>query len=149
MFKGLNKKYPLIGLAAGMALLVFYFLILSLVSGWSFTGVQFRENWYWILGLSSGFGIQIGIFTFLRDQKARLSGKAVAASGSASTLAMISCCSHYLVNVLPIIGISGLAAIVGQYQTEIFVFGIVSNLAGVGYLVIKLMKFKKEKHEKI
>lgn len=141
----LNKKYPLIGGASGATLLVFYFLILTFVSGWGFAKIQFFQNWYWILGLTLGFGIQIGIFSFLRDQKTRLSAKAVAASGSASTLAMISCCSHYLVNILPIIGISGLAAIIGQYQTEIFIIGAISNLAGIGYMVNKLFKFQKNK----
>ena len=75
--------------------------------------------------------------------RAATSGKVVVASGTTSTVAMISCCTHYLVNVLPIIGVSGLAAIIGQYQTEIFWVGLISNALGIAYLSGKLIKFKK------
>ncbi|MDO8504208.1 MAG: hypothetical protein Q7S60_06045 [bacterium] len=138
-------KYIVIGIIGSSGLLGFYFLILSLVSGWSFARIQFFENWYWILGLSSGFGIQIAIFTYLKNQKAKLSAGVVTASGGTSALAMVSCCSHYLINILPIIGVSGLAAIIGQYQTEFFIIGAVSNLAGIGYLINKAMKLRENK----
>jgi len=57
---------------------------------------------------------------------------------------MISCCAHYLVNILPIIGISGLAVFIGQYQTELFIAGALSNLLGITYLANKLIKLKKQ-----
>jgi len=47
---------------------------------------------------------------------------------------MVSCCTHYLVNLLPVLGATGLVGFVGQYQAELFWFGIASNLAGVAYL---------------
>lgn len=138
------KKSIIFGLLAMMLLLSFYFAILYLVSGWDFTKIQFKDTWYWIVSLSAGFGIQIGIFTYLRVMhRAATSGKVVVASGTTSTVAMISCCTHYLVNVLPIIGVSGLAAIIGQYQTEIFWVGLISNALGIAYLSGKLIKFKK------
>lgn len=132
------------GAGAATALIVLYFSILTLVSGWNFTQSQFSENWYWIIVLSFGFGTQIALFTYLRARhREQVSAKVVAASGTTSTIAMISCCSHYLVNVLPVIGISGLVAVVGQYQTELFGLGIFLNLLGIVYLFNKLMKFKK------
>lgn len=138
-------KSILKGIAGMAALLIFYFLVLTLVSGWDFTLVQFFQNWYWIIGLSFGFGIQIALFTYLRTLKSQLSGKIVAASGTTSGIAMISCCSHYLVNILPVIGISGLVAIIGQYQTELFLLGLISNLAGISYFTNKLIRFSKNK----
>ena len=142
---GLNsKKSIIIGFAAGLSLLGIYFLILSLVSGWDFSLSQFKGNWYWIIGLTTGFGTQIGIFTYLRAlHRAQVSGKIVVASGTTSTIAMISCCAHYLVNILPVIGISGLAVFLGQYQTELFIVGAVSNLAGISYLLSKAKKIKQ------
>ena len=137
------KKSILWGVMAAIALMLLYFLILSLVSGWDFTLSQFSENWYWIIALSIGFGTQIALFTYLRDlHRGQVSAKVVAASGATSTIAMISCCSHYLINVLPVIGISGLVAVIGQYQTELFWVGIVSNLLGIIYMTNKLIKFK-------
>ncbi len=131
-------KYIVIGITGSFGLLGFYFLILSLVSGWNFAKIQFLENWYWIIGLSFGFGVQIGLFYYLRALRSRMSGKMVAVSGTTSGMAMIACCSHYLVNIIPLIGIAGFAAIIGQYQTEFFIIGAVSNIAGIVYLISKL-----------
>ncbi len=143
----LIKKPVIFGLAAAALLLSFYFVILNLVSGWQFTKIQFTDNWYWIISLSIGFGIQIGLFTYLKaTHKAAVSGKVVAASGTTSTVAMVSCCAHYLVNILPVIGVSGLAAIIGQYQTELFWLGLISNIFGIAYLVRKVIQSKN--HEK-
>ena len=56
------------------------------------------------------------------------------ATGTTSSVAMVSCCTHYLVNLLPVLGATGLMSIVGQYQIELFWFGIASNLAGIAYI---------------
>src|SRR3990167_5230588 len=132
----INKKFIIMGFVAGLSLLGVYFLILNLVSGWEFTKIQFKGNWYWIVGLAAGFGTQVGLFTYLRAlHRAKVSGKIIAASGTTSAIAMISCCAHYLVNILPVIGISGLAVFLGRYQMELFVVGAISNLAGIFYLL--------------
>lgn len=140
-----NQTYKSIfwGILAATLLLSFYFLILNLISGWAFAKNQFDDNWYWIIGLSAGFGAQIFLFTYLRAlHRRQVSVKAVAVSGTTSTVAMISCCAHYLVNILPVIGISGLVTIIGQYQTWLFAIGLISNLLGLAYLINKLFKFK-------
>ena len=62
------------------------------------------------------------------------SGKVMAATGTTSGAAMVSCCTHYLVNVLPVLGATRLVSLVGQYQVELFWFGIASNLAGIAYI---------------
>lgn len=132
------------GAIASIILLALYFSALTLISGQNFARIQFLENWYWIISLSAGFGVQIALFTYLRSlHRQKVSAKVVAASGTTSTVAMISCCAHYLVNILPVIGISGAVALIGQYQTELFWLGIVSNLIGIAYMLRKLMIFKK------
>ncbi|MDP3987546.1 MAG: hypothetical protein Q8P80_00175 [Candidatus Levybacteria bacterium] len=138
------KKSVLFGMLGGLGLLGFYFVILTLVSGWSFTLEQFDDNWYYVIALSAGFGVQIGLYTYLRQAHHKnSSGKVVAASGTTSTVAMIACCSHYLVNVLPIIGITGFVTIVSQYQTQLFWVGIAANLLGIGYMVRKVLGLSK------
>ena len=132
------------GTAAAFFLLVVYFTILSLVSGWDFSQSQFFRFWYFIVGLAVGFGIQIGLFNWLKSAiKEKATGRVVAISGTTSTIVMISCCSHYLANILPIIGLSGFLALVGQYQIELFWLGLLANLAGIGYLSGKIVKFQK------
>ena len=123
------------GLAATTILLSLYFGVLTLVSGWSFTVQQFSDYWLFIVALAVGFGIQVGLFYYLRRAAhASASGKVMVATGATSGAAMLSCCTHYLVNLLPVLGATGLMSFVGQYQVELFWFGIASNLAGVTYL---------------
>ncbi len=129
------------GISAGLILLAFYFLILSLVSGWSYALLQFSSYWYFILALSIGFSIQVGLYVYLRTRVAeKAAGNVVAVSGATSSLAMISCCSHYLINILPIIGTAGVITLISQYQTQIFWFGILANLIGIFYIIAKIRK---------
>ena len=130
------------GLASTAILLSFYFGILTLVSGWSFTVQQFDDYWPFIVALAFGFGIQVGLFLYLRRAiHAAASGKVMVATGATSGAAMVSCCTHYLVNLLPVLGATGLVSFVGQYQVELFWFGIASNLAGIAYIGRRVVSF--------
>lgn len=61
-------------------------------------------------------------------------------AGATSTGAMISCCTHYLTNVLPVLGATGLVALVAQYQSELFWVGILFNVAGMFYVGRKVIE---------
>lgn len=130
------------GLIATGALLGLYFGVLALVSGWSFTLDQFAQYWPFIVTLAIGFGIQVGLFVYLRRAvRAAASAKVVAATGTTSGAAMVSCCTHYLVNLAPALGATGLISFVGEYQTELFWFGIAANLAGIAYIGSRVRSF--------
>lgn len=128
------------GTIAASLLLAVYFLVLTAVSGWEFTLDQFKQYWYFIVTLAVGFGVQIALYLRLRHVTLHGggSGKVVAVSGGTSTAAMISCCTHYLVNVLPVLGATGIVALVAQYQTQLFWVGLAFNAAGVVYVGRKL-----------
>ena len=130
----------LYGVVAFALLLGMYALVLTLVSGEEFLRSQFVQFWYFVLTLAVGFGVQVGLYTRLRRVKRHDSGsgKVVAVSGGTSTAAMISCCAHYITNVLPVLGATGLVALVAQYQTELFWVGLVFSLAGIVYVGRKL-----------
>lgn len=129
-------------------LLAVYFLAVSLISGRAFALEQFSRFWYFIVSLAFGFGVQIGLYTYLKNAIHRGASKGiVAVSGTTSTVAMLSCCAHYLANILPIIAASGVIALIGQYQTQLFWVGLASNAFGIAYIANKLIKFSKnEKH---
>lgn len=137
------------GSLAFLLLLAVYFGALTLVSGWSFTVSQFTQFWYYILLLAAGFGLQVALFIRLRDlvQLSKHSKTVIAASGTTSTAAMISCCAHYLANVAPVLGATGLVAFAAQFQVELFWIGLLSNAAGIAYVGNKVFKATKE-HEK-
>ena len=124
------------GVLASSALLAIYFLVLTLVSGWQFAWEQFFSFWYFIISLALGFGIQFGLYTYLKKRTG--SGKVLATSGATSTAAMISCCAHYLTNVLPILGITGVIAFISQYQVRFFWVGLFFNLLGIAYMANKV-----------
>lgn len=130
------------GAVGSLILLAAYFAILTLVSGWGFTLEQFREFWYFVVALAIGFGLQIALYVRLRQvtRHTDASGKVMAVSGATSTGAMISCCTHYLVNVLPVLGATGVVALVAQYQVELFWVGIAFNLAGLFYIGRKTLQ---------
>src|SRR3990172_9582039 len=102
------------GFLAATLLLIFYFATVTLISGWDFAQSQFAKFWYFILTLSLGFGIQVGLYTYLRNsiRRKNISARVLTISGSTSGAAMISCCSHYLANILPIVGISGFVTLI-------------------------------------
>ncbi|OGD89473.1 hypothetical protein A3J17_05150 [Candidatus Curtissbacteria bacterium RIFCSPLOWO2_02_FULL_40_11] len=125
-------------------LLIFYFSIVTLISGWQFAQDQFSKFWYFILVLAFGFGIQIGLYSYLKSAiHQNISAKILATSGTTSTAAMISCCAHYLVNVLPILGVSGVITLISQYQVQFFWVGLIFNFAGITYMAGKVYQFSK------
>lgn len=134
-----------IGLLAAIALLTLYAVIVTTVSGWAFIAEQFSSTWYFIISLALGFGLQVGLYTYLKQSIAKrpAGGEVVAVSGATTTAAMISCCAHYLANLLPILGLVGVVTFVAQYQIELFWVGILFNLAGIAYMVKTIFKFKQ------
>lgn len=142
-------KPLLLGASAFLLMLTIYFGIVSLISGMSFTLEQFATFWYFIVSLALGFGIQVGLYAYLRKLVGQhgASGKVVAVSGTTSTAAMVSCCAHYLTNILPILGVTGILAVVAEYQVELFWLGLAFNAAGILYVASMVIKATKE-HKK-
>ncbi len=130
-------------MAASGILLGVYFAVLSLVSGWNFAQDQFSSFWYFIVSLAIGFGVQVGLYTYLRNliHGGAGGGKVLGMTGATSTAAMISCCTHYLVNLLPILGAVGMVTLAAQYQVELFWIGLLFNLGGMFSIAKRIVKF--------
>ena len=138
-----TAKPILYGTLASILLLGVYFVAVGLISEPGFAREQFFTYWYFITGLAIGFGIQVGLFVYLKNliKSGRGSGKVLGVTGAMSTATMISCCTHYLANLLPILGVVGVVTFVAQYQTELFWVGIIFNLGGIAYILNKILKF--------
>lgn len=138
------KKSVLYGITATVLLFVIFLIAVGLISDLPFLKDQLSKYWYYIIALTSGFGIQFGLYTRLKQVVRGHHGReVVAVSGSTSTVAMVSCCAHYLTNILPILGATGIAAIASQYQIKFFWVGIVFNLFGILFIAHKLKKTKR------
>lgn len=130
-------------LAAALLFLVFV-AVVSTLSGWDGFRNQFARYGPYLLALDLGFGLQVGIFAYLRRmiRQARGLTSAVAAGGTTSTLTMVSCCAHYLATAVPLLGATGLAAFVGQYQVQLFWVGLAGNAVGLAWMSTQLLRFR-------
>ena len=137
----LNTTIQLVfqGALATLFLLILYFTIVSLVSGWIFAQDQFSKFWYFIVALAFGFGIQVGQYFYLKEIVKRNVPKGMlATTGTISTAAMVSCCAHYLANILPALGAAGVITLISQYQVQLFWFGLAFNFIGITYMAGKI-----------
>ncbi len=139
------KRRPLIaGSIAADTLLVLFIVLVTAISGWSKTREQFANYWVYLVLLAIGFGVQVGMFVHLREIVRHSSKRLMAVTGSTSTVSMISCCAHYLANILPLISASGVAVFVEQYQAQFFWIGLLFNAFGI--IVIARRIAKVEQH---
>ena len=129
------------GTAAFSLLLVIYFGVLTLVSGWSFTVSQFTDYWPYIVTLALGFGTQVGLYFYLKQlsEHHHHAQHMLAATGTTSTAAMLACCAHYLTNILPVLGIVGVVSLIAQYQIQLFWISLAFNAAGLAYIGRQLL----------
>jgi YHS domain-containing protein len=132
--KSNNRPVVFGSIGVGVLLLIF-FGIVTLTNGSIGAAFQeFKRIWYWIFILASGFGFQLGLFTYLKQriaEKTTAVTAEVAASGTVTTGSMIACCAHGLVNVLPLVGVSAAAAFLATYQLPFILIGVFSNLIGI------------------
>lgn len=141
-----NKRFIIAGFAASLFLLVIYFGILSAANSFSHAVEQFGQMWYWILLLIAGFGLQVGLYFYIRAsfrlRQMINPTAAVATSGGISTGSMIACCLHHLVDVLPLMGLAAAAVFLTQYQVFFLILGILSNLIGIIIMLEIIQKHK-------
>ncbi len=132
-----NKKPVLIGIFGSLILLLIYFGILTIANSFSHAIAQFIEMGYWIVALVAGFGIQVGLYSYIRTSmhaKTAIASTEIAATGGISTGSMIACCLHHLTDVLPIIGLSA-AVFLTEYQVLFMIVGILSNFVGITFML--------------
>lgn len=140
-------KAGAVGTGGALALLASYFTLLPLAAGWPYTFDQFGRYWHFIIALAAGFGIQLGLYIYLRHlvRVCPAHGKVVAVSGTASTAAMASCCTHYLVNALPVVAATRVLALAAQYQVGLLWIGLAVNASGIVYIGSKVVVATRER----
>lgn len=128
------KKHIIIGAGAALLLMIIYLGIIALAQDWTHALEQTADLWYWVLALAVGFGIQAGLFSFIwqgvKANRAATTGS-IATSGGVSAGSMVACCAHHLSDVLPMLGLSGVAVFLTQYQVFFLVLGVLSNIIGI------------------
>ena len=137
------KRHVLIGIGAAALLLLVYAGIIIWAEGIEHVLEQTATLWYWIVALAGGFGVQAGLFSFirrgLRERKASATAS-VATSGGVSAGSMAACCAHHITDVLPVLGLSGLAVFLASYQVLFMIVGVLSNMVGITIMLESIQR---------
>jgi len=145
----LRKKYlvrrPIVfALLGSFSLLTLYFLILIFANSLQHAIQEFLRMWYWVLLLVIGFGLQIGLFIYLKGfiklRKIMGVSGSIAATGGISAGSMLACCAHHISDVIPIIGISAATIFFNKYQILFIIIGVLSNIIGITYMLKIIQK---------
>jgi hypothetical protein len=121
------------GLIAGAILLLFYLAIISIAQGVDHAIEQLSADAVFVGLITLGFGTQIALFFELRaiDRHHRGSVAVTGAGTGTSAAAMLACCAHHLVDLLPLAGLSAAAVFLDAYKTPLFLVGISLNVVGI------------------
>ncbi len=121
------------GLGAAGLLLAVYLGIIAIAQGPAHALDQLGADALFVSLIAAGFGVQIALFTELWaiDRRHRAGAAVTAAGTGTSTAAMLACCAHHLVDLLPIVGLSAFAIFLDAYRTPLFLLGIGMNLVGI------------------
>ncbi len=146
----INKKALAYGIIAGTGILLFYIFVLTAFQSYGFALYEFKRLWIWLVPLAIGFGTQLGLYTSIKHDATIKAGATT--SGTISGGSMVVCCSHYLLSIIPLIGIASLSAFTSflmTYQKAFFSIGITSSILGIGFMLRHKNKMKRDEcHEK-
>ena len=131
-------KFSLLG---SFGLLAFYYVLLLIVTkDLTHPFTQFLEFQPWMSILIIGFGVQAGLYSLLKrgfrlnPTQKKDTKVAATAGGAMSGMSMVACCAHHAVDVLPILGVTGAAIFLTEYQKKFLILGVFANALGILYM---------------
>ena len=133
------------GVLAAVALLGVYLGIISLAQGVEHALEQLGTDALFVGLIAAGFGTQIALFVELRavDRLHRSAAAVTAAGTGTSAVAMLACCAHHLVDLLPLLGLSAAAVFLNAYQTPLFLVSIGMNVIGIVVIARQLQRARR------
>ena len=137
-----RRLWPVLAGVVGAAFLTGVYLgIVTLAQGWQHAVELFWQDWFLVLPIIAGFGVQIGLYAFVRfglHAAGRGTGAMAGAGGGTSTAAMVACCAHHVTDLLPLVGLSAAATFLANYRVPFMLLGLAMNLVGIG-LALKII----------
>ncbi|HET8944633.1 MAG TPA: hypothetical protein VFO59_07620 [Dehalococcoidia bacterium] len=127
------------GIFAGLALIGLYLGLVTWAQDYGHARDLLWDDRYYVAPIAAGFGLQAGLFVYLR-RLLSLRSRACATAGTAagtgtSTAAMLACCAHHVSDALPVLGLSGVAIFLGDYRVPLMAAGIAVNVVGVLFML--------------
>jgi copper chaperone CopZ len=132
---------PLVGVLGASVLLGLYLGILSIAQSPGHALEQLAQDQVWVGLVALGFGVQLGMYAYLRliAQALKLAG-ATAMTGvgtGTSTLGMLACCAHHVTDFAPLValagasGLSGTVTFLTEWKIPLIIFGLIVNVGGI------------------
>ncbi|MBI2865265.1 MAG: heavy-metal-associated domain-containing protein [Chloroflexi bacterium] len=148
---GAIVRPAVIGFLAAALLASLYVMIVGITQDFAHAFDLMTTDWYFVIPIVVGFGVQIGLFAYVRGvmklRKGARSAKAFAGAGTGtSTVSMIACCAHHLTDVLPVLGLSGAAVFLNDNRDPFMAVGIATNLLGIAVMVRLIRKVHSHAH---
>lgn len=122
------------GALASAGLVLFFVVVVAGASGsWEHLADQVRQDWYYLVAIVTGFGVQVALLSELRRRHRLRPGAATAggAGAGASGVGMVACCAHHLADLAPFLGATGAAVFLTDYRVAFMILGIIVTAAGV------------------
>jgi len=140
-----SARSVLIGLAGAAALLGVYLAIISVAQGLTHAVEQLGADAFFVGLIAIGFGTQVGLFAELWaiDRRHRAGAAVTVAGTGTSAAAMLACCAHHLVDLLPIVGLSAAAVFLDAYKTPLFLVSIAINVVGIVVIARQLRRARR------
>ena len=132
----------LYGTLASVGLLALYGIVMTALGGVNAAVSQFFALWYFMLPLAAGFGIQVGLYTKLKQAIRQKSHASLATSGTSAGVGMLACCAHHATDVLPFLGLSAATVWFARYQIPILMASLTINAVGILVMVRHVRKIQ-------
>ena len=133
------------GVVGAAVLLGLYLGIVSLAQGIEHALEQLATDALFVGLITVGFGTQITLFAELRvlDRRHRAAAAVTVAGTGTSAAAMLACCAHHLVDLLPLVGLSAAAVFLDAYKTPLLFVGIGMNIIGIVVIARQLQRARR------
>lgn len=123
-----------------------YMAIVTWAQGWEHALELLAQDLWLVVPIITGFGIQVGLFVYLKMATRASARGATALAGAGtgtSTLGMVACCAHHVTDVLPLVGLSAAAAFLANYKVPFMLAGLTTNAIGIFITVRTIRNFRR------
>lgn len=135
----------LFGIAGALALVGLYLGIVTWAQGAEHAFELLWDDRFFVGAIALGFGAQVGMFSYVRMLQHAIARGSVALTGAGtatSSVSMVACCAHHVADVLPVLGLSGAAALLVELRTPLMLIGIATNLVGIAVMTRELVRMR-------
>lgn len=134
-----------LGVVGALALVGLYLGIVTWAQGPDHALQLLWDDRLFVGLISAGFGTQVGLFSYVRLLQRALAHNSMALTGAGtatSSISMVACCAHHLADVLPIVGLSGLAVFLVEFRTPLMLVGLATNALGIAVMLGELRRIE-------